>query len=525
MRPKERRQRMKGRKEKDSIERVDTGVVEKLEDAFLNSSSSPGDDDLGPLPRTVRLGPQLDISATFWSSCGCREIYQRRISSSADDKIQEMAGASDKARYYLEQYVPELQEYERKGIFASEEITSIASKRSDFEHVLNARGSKPSDYARYATYEMNLDRLRKKRSKRLGVKSTAFSGQRTIFFILDRATKKFPGDMGLWMQYIQFCQQEKANKKLAKIFTSVLRLKPREWGLWVLAAKHYAEGQGDMSTARSYMQRGLRFCKDEKRLWLEYLRLEMVYLAKLTARRRILGFDERKDTVTEEVDNTEDFLGLPEAKAEVLQSENGTEPVSPALDSLQKLASTPLYTGRIPIVIFDAAMQQFHDQAGIAESFFELITLFDQVPASRDILQHILEHMQIHHPASAESIICEARLSLFGIDALGTDFPGALGQGLAVINQGLKSEDAMIQQKMLQGGVALLLPYLQLQSELDADVVAVLESSIRRYARMLRLVRPDELHQDALQSLMRQWNDEEERKGSVELLQQYSDVR
>lgn len=269
-----------------------------------------------------------------------------------------MAGASDKARYYLEQYVPELQEYERKGIFTSEEITAIASKRSDFEHVLNARGSKPSDYARYATYEMNLDRLRKKRSKRLGVKSTTFSGQRTIFFILDRATKKFPGDMSLWMQYIQFCQKEKANKKLAKIFTSVLRLKPREWGLWVLAAKHYAEGQGDMSTARSYMQRGLRFCKDEKRLWLEYLRLEMVYLAKLAARRKILGFDERKkDVATEEEGNTDDFLALPEGEAEEVQSEDGPKVASPALDSLEKLASTPLYTGGIPIVIFDAAMQ------------------------------------------------------------------------------------------------------------------------------------------------------------------------
>ena len=124
-----------------------------------------------------------------------------------------MAGASDKARFYLEQYVPELQEYERKQIFTREEIGAIASKRSDFEHILNARGSKPADYARYATYEINLDSLRKKRCKRLGIKGAkGYSGQRTVFFILDRGTKKFPGDMGLWMQYIQFCQKEKANR-------------------------------------------------------------------------------------------------------------------------------------------------------------------------------------------------------------------------------------------------------------------------------------------------------------------------
>src|SRR5277367_1229970 len=120
-----------------------------------------------------------------------------------------MAGASDKARFYLEQFVPELKEYEKKEIFTKvvtlfpkgvskltyvqEEITSIARKRSDFEHKLNGRGSHPSDYARYAEYEMNLDTLRRKRVKRLGVKVTAHTGQRRIYFILDRATRKFHG--------------------------------------------------------------------------------------------------------------------------------------------------------------------------------------------------------------------------------------------------------------------------------------------------------------------------------------------
>lgn len=265
-----------------------------------------------------------------------------------------MSAASDKARFYLEQYVPELQEYARKDIFTRDQISAIAAKRSDFEHILNARGSTPSDYARYATYEMNLDNLRKKRCKRLGVKSTTFSGQRTIFFILDRATKKFPGDMGLWMQYIQYCQKEKANKKLGKIFTQVLRLKPREYGLWVLAAKYYAEEQGDMSSARSYMQRGLRFCNDAKELYLEYAKLEMVYLAKLAARRKILGLDEtRKES---DVPEDENMIALPSVSVEDIDPEanKGVEEVNAA--ALQKLASAPAFTGAIPKAIFDAAM-------------------------------------------------------------------------------------------------------------------------------------------------------------------------
>jgi len=75
--------------------------------------------------------------------------------------------ASDKARFYLEQSVPELKEYERKKIFTTDEIRAIAKKRSDFEHKINARGSSTTDFARYAEFEINVDALRRKRGIRV----------------------------------------------------------------------------------------------------------------------------------------------------------------------------------------------------------------------------------------------------------------------------------------------------------------------------------------------------------------------
>ena len=399
-----------------------------------------------------------------------------------------MAGASDKARFYLEQYVPELQEFQRKGIFTPAEITSIAAKRNDFEHVLNARGSKPVDYARYATYEMNLEKLRKKRSQRLGIKTTTFSGQRTIFFILDRATKKFPGDMGLWMQYIHFCQQEKANKKLAKVFTKVLRLKPRDWGLWVLAAKHYAEKQGDMSTARSYMQRGLRFCKDDVELWLEYMRLEMVYLAKLAARRKILGFDkerQKEESVHQDGQEEGDVIALPTFTAEDMEPDSHVSFDDSNADALQKLASTPAYTGGIPIAIFDAAMKRFGAKTEVAEKFFEIVAAFDQVPASRRILQHIVNVMQATSHNSAEAIICEIKVSLFGVKQVDADFPLVLGKALTRVNAELGSSQPASHLTLVEKMLSVLDPYLQREDELDEDVVKVLRASAKRYSRLL----------------------------------------
>ncbi|KAK4549215.1 hypothetical protein LTR36_007673 [Oleoguttula mirabilis] len=395
-----------------------------------------------------------------------------------------MAGASDKARFYLEQHVPELQEYARKQIFTRDEITAIAAKRSDFEHILNARGSTPADYARYATYEMNLDSLRKKRCKRLGIKGAkGYSGQRTVFYVLERATRKFPGDLGLWMQYIRFCQREKASKKLAKVMTGVLRLKPREWGLWVVAAKWYAEEQGDMSTARSYMQRGLRFCKDQRELWVEYCKLEMVYLAKLAARRKILGLDEEVREEGVEVAEDENMISLPVVTAANIDPDasKGVEEVNE--ETLKRLANAPAFTGAIPTVIFDAAMQQFNDSAEVAEIFFDLVASFNNVPSAARILQHIYIHLQTTASNSAEVVICEARLHLLGIDALSPDFPSALSKTLASVKAGLASLPEKARPVLAEKAVLLLLPYLEKREALDADVEVVLVASLNRYLR------------------------------------------
>ncbi|SMR60697.1 unnamed protein product [Zymoseptoria tritici ST99CH_1E4] len=402
-----------------------------------------------------------------------------------------MAATTDRARFYLEQYVPELQEYERKQIFTRDEISAITAKRSDFEHVLNARGSQPGDYARYATYEMNLDSLRKKRCRRLGVKATAFNGQRTVFFILDRATKKFPGDMGLWMQYINFCKKEKANKKLAKVFTAVLRLHPRDWSLWVLAAKHYAETQGDMGTARSYMQRGLRFCKDEKKLYLEYAKLEMVYLAKLAARRKILGLDGSREE-KEDMEEDDNMIALPTITAEDIDPDagKGIEEIDQA--ALQRLAAAPAFSGAIPIAIFDSAMKQLKNNAlPAAEDFFDLVASFNQVPASAKILQHILEHLQSTAPTAIETTICEAKHHMLNIPLQSADFPPALSKGLARLKSGVDGASERQRPKYAEKAAAALLAWAETAAKdltedetLDEDLVTVVEATIKRYRRL-----------------------------------------
>ncbi|RMZ84183.1 hypothetical protein DV738_g590, partial [Chaetothyriales sp. CBS 135597] len=310
-----------------------------------------------------------------------------------------MAAASDKARFFLEQSVPELREFERLKLFNATEISSIARKRSDFEHKINARGSTPADYARYAEFEMNVEALRKKRVKRLGIKatSTSHSGQRRIFFVLDRGTRKHSGDLGLWMQSLEYARRQQAYKKVSQLLADLLRLHPSKPALWIYAAQFAFEDEADMTEARGYLQRGLRFCATKKELWLQYFRLELSYLAKIEARRRILGVTQDDATA-----NTTD----------------------------DRADQGPTSHGAIPIAIFDAAMAQFNGDAELAHGFVEMLTDFNDMPVSRQVLRHIRNHLLAKDPSHWATSASGVREAVFGLPVSSPEFPAALRESL-----------------------------------------------------------------------------------------------
>lgn len=412
------------------------------------------------------------------------------------------AAASDKARFYMEQSVPELQEFSRKGIFSAGEITAIAQKRSEFEHLINMPGAAtPADYARYATYEMNLDSLRKARSKRLGVKGTTYTGQKKIFFVLERGVRKFQGDMGLWMQYLEYCRQEKANKKLAKALTQCLRLHPLKWELWVWAARQYVEQQADMTTGRSYMQRGLRFCKNERALWLQYAKLEMIYVVKIAARRKILGLDVIRTTkeMDSSYDPDADMIALPSITAEDINPElhtyaevNGdTEAVNKK--ALHKLSDTPALSGAIPMTIMDTALAHFKDDPLLAESFFDLFAEFPDAKCTQTLLKHTVEHLERLSSKSTKATLilvgCKARKEILGIDVTSPEFPLALGKTLQHFSQ-VRRANPDLEASIAVKAILLLFPFLAQQDVLDEGVVKVLDASMKQYIRLLSNSKP-----------------------------------
>ncbi|USP73126.1 hepatocellular carcinoma-associated antigen 66 [Curvularia clavata] len=394
-----------------------------------------------------------------------------------------MAGPSDKARFYLEQSATELNELERKKIFSREEIGSIAKKRSDFEHIINARGSHPEDYMRYIEFEKNVDALRRKRIKRLGVRYKG-SGQRTIYLLYNRATRKFSGDLTLWMQYIDFARRDKAYKRLNDIFTSVARLHPTKPDIWILAANYFMDTQADITNARSYMQRGLRFCKSQETMWLEYAKLETIYVGKIAGRRKILGLDvDRTKKAGTDEDGDEDMIALPEVTAEdvnpSLKQDDGVDEVA-----LQNLASAPVLTGAIPLAIFDSAMKQFQGSARVAGRFFCMFAEFEQLSCIPRILQHVLDYLQETSPQAVETALCRFDMQLYGCDPADAETAVRLSRALDTISSTVQQYPGEAA-RIAEVAVRRLLSLHRLLSDADSSLQKASRAAMRKYVRAL----------------------------------------
>ena len=274
---------------------------------------------------------------------------------------------------------------------------------------------------------MNLESLRRKRVKRMGIKSSKHTGQRRIFFVLDRATRRFPGDLALWMQYIEFARKESATKRLEEILTGALRMHPSKPEFWIYAAQISWSSDGDMYAARGYLQRGLRFCTKSSILWLEYARLEMLYIAKIAARRKILGLDQERDDqpLLTSDDPEADMISLPTITA---------EDVNPSLEqneekdevALRNLGASPVLSGAIPIVIFDTAMNHFQNDIQLAEKFFSLFVEYGNVPCSKKIVDHVVDHMLSSSPRSSLAWNAYLHQPIVGVSVSSAEFPRML---------------------------------------------------------------------------------------------------
>lgn len=306
------------------------------------------------------------------------------------------------------------------------------------------------------------------------------TGQRRIFFILERATRKFHGDVSLWLQYIEYARQQKAHKKLSQIFTNALRLHPTNAELWVYAAKYVLDDHADMTQARSYMQRGLRFCKSSRMLWIQYAKLEMIYITKISARRQILGLDqpqEDPEPVTTADDPDADMIALPKITAEDINPTLGKDEEVDQV-ALQNLSSTPALSGAIPMAIFDTAMKHFNNDERFGHEFYDMVSQFEGTECFHKILGHVVDALRASSPASYHTRICYIKFPTAGISVTSPEFPRAFGASLGRLKE--SPQDKKLAEEM----VKWLRPLTETE-ELDPALHKVLSATLQKSQRIV----------------------------------------
>ena len=300
------------------------------------------------------------------------------------------------------------------------------------------------------------------------------------------------------MQYLSFARKQRSNKKLSQILTDVLRLHPTKAELWIFAANFALDERGDMAEARSYMQRGLRFCKQSEELWTEYVRLELGYIAKLIHRMQRL--DMMKEKPSSSLSNADgeldaDHLMLASVDDSTIVSNLApVDLVSP--DALKSLARTPVLSGAIPVTLFDAAMKESRDNLTLGQKIFNVIYDSEDIPCLSTISEHIVQRLRQIAPASATFLNCYICQPTIGLKPNSGGFPRALSESLNRLNVVVKTDPPPIalaeasraRGVLLNGIMHWLLDLLRFEG-LDEDLREVLEATLRKTGKLHEIYR------------------------------------
>jgi U3 small nucleolar RNA-associated protein 6 len=288
------------------------------------------------------------------------------------------------------------------------------------------------------------------------------------------------------MSYLECARQAKTTKKFKAILTSAIRLHPTKSELWLYAARWSLEAESDMNGARSYMQRGTRFCTRSRDLWIEYAKLEMIYLAKIELRRKILGLDvdisiEHPEAMEEDTEvagfaTSADVIAIPDFKTNALRP-SMIAGVEVDTEAVKDPMTTPALNGAIPLAIFDAARKQPFFCPAAAEDFFDMFAAFTQVRCLPKILQHVLDSMTELYPTDACTCNCYIRQPFAGIESTSAEFPAALGSALERLKESMvRVKDKAELSKKTKSWIEPIV----VMKEIDPGIQTVLKHTLRK---------------------------------------------
>eukprot|EP00955_Chlamydomonas_euryale_P034218 349719-Chlamydomonas_euryale.AAC.8 len=125
------------------------------------------------------------------------------------------------------------------------------------------------------------------------------------------------------------------------------------------------ERSGNVAAARSLMQQGLRMCKHEEVMWVEYFRMELLYVQRLRMRREVLGLDLPMEAPLSDAD----------APSDVASNES-------------EAAVRAVLTGAVARVVCKNAISAIPGSLTLRKKVLQVLELFD-FPGVRSLEDHL----------------------------------------------------------------------------------------------------------------------------------------
>jgi U3 small nucleolar RNA-associated protein 6 len=256
-------------------------------------------------------------------------------------------------------------------------------------------------------------------------------------------------------------------------------MRPLDAELWVMAARRAAES-GDMSRARTFFMRGCGFCNTEERVWVEYVRCEMEWLAKMESKRKgKKGVEVVPETRDEDEIRLDEESEEEDGEGEKIPGGAG-EQVEVFTQGAAKTLKNPALDGAIPMALFDISTKQPFFRPSTAESFLNVISGFRNVSVQPKIFQHILDAMRSNFPEHPATCYCYIVEPVAGTSTLTPEFPRGLRVVLTRLDESLeRTTDRMA----LSSKVVRWIDGILETDGLDDDLKTVLEYTKGRLER------------------------------------------
>ncbi|XP_023647497.2 U3 small nucleolar RNA-associated protein 6 homolog [Paramormyrops kingsleyae] len=199
---------------------------------------------------------------------------------------------ADIVQLRIEDRIPGLEQLERVGLFTKKEVRSMIKKSTALEYKLYRSVLSKEDFISYIQYEINVLELIKKRRVRIGYRfkreDIEYPIIERINSVFRRATVKWKEDVQLWFSHVAFCKKWNTKAQLSRVFASMLAIHPDKPALWIMAAKCEMEDRNSSETARNLFLRALRFHPENKKIYQEYFRMELMHAEKLRKQQKEL---------------------------------------------------------------------------------------------------------------------------------------------------------------------------------------------------------------------------------------------